>query len=128
MQPCASVTPLRSFRIDLAPPPFQDASSVTVLIGYRDNLISLPGSGTAPAARVRSRPTGSTVTPNDLDYALRVVVSRAGGLAAGRLFIVDFDSCSGAPAPTTADLSCSVAGCSNSSGPIAGCTCSVNNP
>lgn len=101
---------------------------MTLLIGYRDNLISLPGNGTAPAARIRLRPSGSTVTPNDLDYALRVVMSRAGGLPAGRLFVVDFDSCSGAAAPTTADLSCTVAGCSNSSGPISGCTCSVLNP
>jgi hypothetical protein len=68
------------------------------------------------------------VTPNDLDYALRVVLSRAGGLPTGRLFVVDFDSCAGAAAPTTADLACTVTGCSNSSGPISGCTCSVLNP
>lgn len=103
-------------------------SSVTIEIGYRSNLISLPGSGSAPATRIRSRPSGSTVTPNDLDYALRVVASRAGGLPAGRLFIIDFDSCSGAAVPTIADLSCTMTGCSNSSGPIDGCTCALGPP
>jgi hypothetical protein len=128
VQPCAAATPLRAFQVNLVAPAFQVPSSVTVQIGYRSNLVSLPGSGTAPAARIRSRPSGATVTPNDLDYALRVVVSRAGGLSAARLFIVDLDSCSGAATPTTADFSCEVGGCSSSNGPIDGCTCTVVSP
>jgi hypothetical protein len=125
---CTAAAPVQTFRVNLTPPPFQDPSSVTVLIGYRSTIVSLPGNGSAPAARVRMRPSGATVTVNDLDYALRTVVTRPGGLTPGRLFVVDFDPCAGAAAPTTADFACTVEGCANQFGPIEGCTCSVVNP
>lgn len=128
VQPCAATTPTRTFRVDLVPPAFQVPSSVTVLIGYRSDLVSLPGTGTTPGARIRQRPSGATVTVNDLDYAVRVVVSRAGGLSEGRLFLADFDSCSGAAVPTVADFACTIEGCASSFGPIDGCRCAVVTP
>lgn len=129
--PCTSPgNPLQSFRVDFTPPAFQTASSITVLIGYRDNRVHIPNSGNDPmvGARIVMRQTGATVTPNDLNYALRVVYSRAGGINPGRIFVVNFDSCTSVPPVTASDFTCIMEGCSSSSGPIDGCSCAVTTP
>lgn len=98
---------------------------MTVLIGYKSDRVSLPGTRTAVGSRVKNRPSSSIVTANDLDYALRVVVTRQGSLSPGRLFTVDFDSCRDAAAVMATDFGCAVEGCASSFGTVEGCTCSV---
>lgn len=129
--PCNSPgAPTQTFRVDFAPPPFQAASSITVRIGYRDDRTNIPGSANAATvgARIVQRQSGSTVTPNDLDYALRVVYSRAGGINTGKVFALNFDTCASALPVTIADFTCFIEGCSSSSGPLSGCACSVATP
>lgn len=103
-------------------------TSVTILLAYRSDVISIPGSGFQPTVRQRVTvppPPPFLFTPNDLDYALRVVLSRTNGLDQGLLFTVRFDRCEGAPVPDLADFSCSVEGCAGAGGTIDGCACSV---
>lgn len=127
---CAPGTPLRVIEVRLAVPSGQTASSGTFLVGYRSNRVSLPGSGSASTVRgrVKNTPGNTLVQVNDFDYALRVVLSRAGGLPQGRIFTVDFDSCQGATAPAASDFACAVEGCAGQFGPLAGCACSVVIP
>lgn len=131
IEPCTPAGAAWSVRVDFAPPPFQDASSITVLITYPDGTVSLPGAGNdaSVGSRITGRQSGSTVTPNDFDHALRVVYSRAGRInPAQRLFLLEFDQCSGASTPDLEQLACRVTGCANSSTPLEGCTCTLAEP
>lgn len=128
--PCTvpSPAPTVTFRVNWTSPFGVDASSTTVVVAYRDTLVSLPGSGTTPGTRVTLRPANSIVSVNDLDYALRVVVTKSGAIAPGRLFHVNFDRCGSAAAPTVSDFACTVTGCASSFGDVTGCTCQVVTP
>ena len=44
------------------------------------------------------------------------------------LFTATFDRCAGAPAPTLADLACTVIGCAQGGGSVPGCSCTVSVP
>ena len=152
IQPCTATDSTATYTVSFQPPQGQDASSTTVLVGYRSNILNIPGSGLGscqggsndghtctknadcpdgqcaiPKSHVKNTPPNSIVAVNDLDYALRVVVARS-PLPTGRLFTVDFDTCAGAAAPTPSDVSCIVDGCSSSFGPLDGCTCTVSGP
>jgi hypothetical protein len=122
--------PIQTFRIDLAVDSERTPSAVTILLGYRSSLVSLPGSGNATTVRqrVKNTPSNAIVQVNDLDYALRVVLSRGSGIAVGRLFTVDFDSCTSAAAARIGDFGCTIEGCGGGSGPIEGCSCAVTTP
>lgn len=150
---CTPTGTSATFNVLFAPPLGENASSVTALVGYRSNVVSLPGKGTGscvggsndgkactsgvdcpnglcqqPRARIKNTQSGSIVGVNDLDYAVRVVATRSSPIAPGRIFSVDFDTCQGAAAPTAADFGCAVSGCASSFGPIDGCTCTVVTP
>ncbi|HVO27132.1 MAG TPA: hypothetical protein VMW56_26270 [Candidatus Margulisiibacteriota bacterium] len=150
---CTPTSTVATFSVAFAPPLGENPTSVTALVGYRSSVVSIPGKGTGscqggskdgkacssgadcpsgqcvlPKSRVKNTPPASFVAVNDLDYALRVVVTRSNPIAPGRIFSVDFDTCQGAPAPTLADLACSIDGCASSFGPIDGCTCTVVTP
>ena len=116
--------------MNFTPPLGQDVSAATVLVGYRSDLVSLPGSGASTdlTARFKNKPSGAILAPFDLDYAVRVVMQRTALFSAGRLFTVDFDSCQGASTPAAADFGCAVTGCANTFGKVEGCTCTVGAP
>ena len=120
-----------SFAVDFAFPVGSKPTSATILLGYRSDLVSVPGTGIVSTVRQRvvaPSPPPFLFTPNDRDYALRVVISRTGGLDSALLFTVRFDRCTGAAAPTAADFGCFVEGCAGSNGSVNGCTCAVSNP
>ncbi len=129
VQPCASVTPTVSFAVDLIPPAGQQPTAATVLMGYNSGLVSIPGTANDLSVRQRVLPPAplpQSFSVNDLDYALRVVITRNTTL--GFLFTARFDRCQSAPAPTVADFGCTVEGCAGGAGPIEGCTCIVRVP
>jgi len=127
---CSATTPLRTFAVNFSAPTDQTVSGITVLVGYRSGVVSLPGSGGASSigSRLKNKPSNAIVAFNDLDYALRVVISRSSPIAPGRLFTVDFDSCTHATTPTASDFGCTVEGCANTFGSVSGCSCSVSMP
>jgi len=128
--PCTATTPIQTFRVDFAAPQGSTASAVSALVGYRSDRVSLPGSGSGAASRVKMRPSGTSQLVNDLNYAVRVLIqAQAGGsIPNGKLFTIDFDSCQGAAPVTPADFACTIESCGSSFGPIDGCSCTVTLP
>jgi cysteine-rich repeat protein len=127
-QPCEPTT---DWAVDFVSSTGTSPTSVTILLAYRSSVVNIPGSGFAPTVRQRVTvppPPPFLFTPNDLDYALRVVLSRTTGLQQGLLFTVRFDRCQGAPTPDRFDFSCSVEGCAGAGGSIEGCECTVRSP
>ncbi|HVN87594.1 MAG TPA: hypothetical protein VMW17_22385 [Candidatus Binatia bacterium] len=127
---CTATTPLRTFAVTFAAPAGQDVSGITVLVGYKSGTVSLPGKGNAAtvSARIKNKPSNVIFSAFDLDYALRTVLSRSTPIPLGLLYTIDFDSCTGATAPTAADFGCTVEGCANQFGDVSGCTCAVTQP
>jgi hypothetical protein len=111
--------------LDFTPPVSQSATAVTVLIGYRGGVLTLPDADVRQRVRPLP-PLPQAFSVNDLGYAVRVVMSRADALQ-GTLFTARFATCSEASAPTAADVTCLIEGCSGGSGPIPGaeCACAV---
>lgn len=127
---CTATTPLRTFAVTFSAPTGQDVSGITVLVGYKSGTVSLPGTGSASSvsSRIKNKPSNVIFSSFDLDYALRTVISRSTPIPPGRLYTVDFDSCTGATAPTAANFGCAVEGCANQFGDVSGCTCAVLAP
>jgi hypothetical protein len=117
--------PTQTFRVNFSAPLGSNPTVVQALLGYRSNRVSLPNSGTS--ARVQNRPTGTGQLVTDFDFAVRVLIQGQSGtvIPSGRLFTINFDTCSGAVAVTPADFGCQTETCSSSNGVIDGCTCTV---
>lgn len=129
VQPCTATTTTVSFVFDLIPPPGQAPSSATVLLGYRSDLVSIPGTGTQASVLQRvvaPPPPPSPFVRNDANYALSVVLGRTTPIK--ELFTVTFDRCQGAAAPTVGDFGCAILGCASGGAPIDGCSCTVSTP
>jgi cysteine-rich repeat protein len=122
---CTAGTPTQQFRVDLDAPIGSSPTTVSVVVGYRSDRVNLPKTGAG--SRVKNRPTGSSQLVNNLQYAVRVVLTGA-SLPNGQLFTIDFDSCTETDPVTPADFGCTVDSCGSSAGPISGCTCSVTTP
>jgi hypothetical protein len=124
---CTATTPVRTVKVNLTIPPEETVSGLTLLVGYKSGTVSLPGSGAASTvgSRIKNKPSNIIFAINDLDYALRTVLSRSAGFSSGQLYTIDFDSCQGAAPPIAADFGCTVEGCSNTFGTVTGCSCSV---
>jgi len=129
--PCTATATMTSFTIQFSSPLGTIPTTGTFLLGYRSNHVSLPGSATATSVRQRvtyPAPLPNVASVNDLDYALRLVVGRNGGLNNGLLATVRFDTCQGAAAVTEADFGCTVEACAGAGGAIDDCACSVEAP
>lgn len=102
------------------------ATSLSVILGYRSSVLSLPGQAnqSSVGARVTERPSGTFIV-NDLNYALRTVIGGSSPKPTGKLFVVDFDGCLGAGQPSGDDLACALDGCSDGFGQISDCTCTA---
>lgn len=125
---CDAAEPSVTFDVVLDVPVATLPTAVTFLVGYRTDRLGLPGSGSVTSVRQRITlppPLPNVFSPNDLDYALRLVLGRNGGFSDGTAFSIRLDSCAGAPGATAADLACTIEGCAGGSGPIPGCACGV---
>jgi hypothetical protein len=125
---CTATTPVRTVKVNLTIPPDETVSGLTLLVGYKSGTVSLPGTGAASTvgSRIKNKPSNIIFAFNDLDYALRTVLSRSAGFSSGQLYTIDFDSCQGAAAVTIENFGCTVEGCSNTFGTVTGCSCSVS--
>jgi hypothetical protein len=102
--------------------------AATLTLDYPQNLVTLPGSGDAAAARVTIRTSTSLLndgSPNDHDDTVTFVLIASAGLDDGDLLSVRFD-CLGA-VPTPAQFGCAVSDATAPDGltPVDGATCSV---
>jgi hypothetical protein len=119
--------------VNLCVPEGTDAGGATVFLRYPDGTVGIPGSGNSGQVFKRIQNILEdpfiSLTPNDLDYALRTLVFAVDlvPIPAGRLFTVQFDVCSGATAPSAEDFRCVVKDASDPNGaPISGVSCSVS--
>jgi cysteine-rich repeat protein len=86
-------------------------AGLTLLLDYPEGRISLPGSSDDPTVIERvTSPAGFSVTPNDLDYALRAVLvdPLLNGISGGTALSADFDICAGEAVPVARNFTCTV--------------------
>lgn len=124
---CDAPKQQRPVTIRFTAPPDHEILGVTLLLSYRSDRLSLPGHGAEQSVRDRLSDTldQAIVAVNDLDYGMRVVLSRSRPIASGKLFAVRFDACGSAAAPSGADVACMVEACATVFGPAPGCSCTA---
>jgi cysteine-rich repeat protein len=86
-------------------------AGATVLVGYPDGSVGIAGSSQDASVLERVTSTVYSVTPNDLDYAVRAVLIDPTflGVPAGTTALtVGFDRCAGGPAPSPGAFTCAV--------------------
>lgn len=128
VRPCSATATAFSVTADLNPPLGQAPTAATILLAYDSGRLSIPGSGSDASVRQRVRPPAplpQSFAVNDLNYAVRVVITRSTPLAV--LFSASFDVCEGATG-SLAYVACIVEGCAAGAGPVRGCSCSVRSP
>jgi cysteine-rich repeat protein len=93
--------------------------SILTLLDYPDGTVTIPGVGGAAAARITVVPTGFSKTVNDLDYAVRVLISSSTGavLNPGQIYRVNFDLCFNKTPPPASAFSCAVLQAATSGSP-----------
>jgi hypothetical protein len=110
---CMDPTPF-DVTVGFSAPGDGQLSTGRFFLRYSDQSLRLPGSGAPPDNSMIldrfSFPWLGTVTPNDLDYAVRVLALADVFFAIepDELFTITFDRCGGTPDPTAADFRCTV--------------------
>lgn len=131
IEPCTPTGDTGIADIVLRVPSGTNVAALTLFLRYPDGVVRIPGR--ANDAQVQSRigglPEGLSSTPNDLDYALRLVAFSPdiSPIPAGQFFTVEFDACEeGGRLPTFADFTCTVEDAADTDfNPVSGVTCDV---
>lgn len=108
-----------------------DLSAMTLYIQYPESKVRLPGQGSAQSVQDQINvPSGATFTPNDLDYALNIVLSQPDASPiTSPAFDITFQTCTGAPAVVDGDFRCLLRdGADTNSNAVYGGTCTVDVP
>ena len=105
-------------------------AGITVFVDYPEGKVSIPGSGGGvPGGIITDLPGFAFGQTNDLDHALIQAVVDSAAFPSGTLFNIHFETCNGAPAPTSGEFSCTVTAAGDENlDPIDGVTCSVSVP
>lgn len=105
-------------------------SSVIVFVSYPDGDVRIPGTGADPSVSNALTPGNGTasITPNDLDYGIRMLVQDAFLPLGNSPVSIQFDACNGASV-TDSDFDCWVEEVfDDGAQPVPGVTCSVDVP
>jgi cysteine-rich repeat protein len=127
---CTSTGATVTADVSFTPPSGVDIAGLTIFLRYPDGVVQIPGmaSDDQVQSRVTNLPGNAFAAPNDLDFALRLVMLSTDStpFVPGLLFSVEFDRCQGATPPATGDFTCIVedAGDTNSQ-TVSGVTCTV---
>jgi hypothetical protein len=132
---CAGATMTFQVDVNLCVPEGVELGGATLLLRYPDTAVGLPGSGASSLVEARllnilDDPFVS-ITPNDLDYALRSAVFSVDLLPVptGRIFSVQFDVCPEQTVPDMSAFRCLVKNASDVNGSaVSGVTCTVTQP
>ena len=119
--------------VQFSPPAGVDLAGISVFVRYPDGVVRIPGmtNDSSVVNSILNLPDNGFSTPNDLDYALRVVIFTpdSSAIAPGRLFTIQFDTCTGAAAPQASDFRCTVESAADTNNAaVANTTCSVTLP
>jgi cysteine-rich repeat protein len=130
INPCV-VNGTATATVQFAVPAGQDVSGLSIYLEYPDGQVSIPGTGSSAQvqARILNTPVDVTFTPNDLDYALRNVLtdSNQAAIPVGTIFQVQFNKCQVALPPLNA-FSCRVDSAASPApavAPVFGVSCQV---
>lgn len=103
--------------------------ALSVFVEYPDGVVAIPGSGVSTDTSRFTADPSLIVTPNDLDYAVRVGLLAGSGSISSPAFQVSMDTCDGAAAPTAGQFICHVESASDTSNNVVtGVTCAVSVP
>ena len=123
---CRSAGTRRTVDVSFTPPSGFDINGITVFLRYPEDHIFIEGQANDENvfASITNTPN-AFLTPNDLDYGLRLVMfSQDQPFTPGLLFSVTFDDCMGAAAPTNGDFYCVVEDASSTqAAKVEGVTC-----
>jgi cysteine-rich repeat protein len=127
---CSSAGATATADVSFIPPSGVDIAGLTIFLRYPDGVVQIPGmaSDDQVQSRVTNLPENAFATPNDLDFALRLVMVSTDQtpFVPGPLFTVEFDRCQGAPPPVAGDFTCIVEDAADTSlQPVTGVTCAV---
>jgi len=126
---CATSGVIQKISITLRPPQGSGISTVAVDLGYDAARVAIPGQRDAESVkqRIQGFPQGAVSAVNDSNGKVRVVLAATNPLPVNdrTLFVVSFDVCNDAAAPTAADYTCVASGCVAMSAPVDGCTCDL---
>lgn len=130
---CVSAPSTLDLTVSFTPPAGVDLAGLTVFVRYPEATVRIPGRANEAAVqdRIGNLPDNTFSTPNDLDYALRVVVFSpdSSPIPAGRLFTVQFDTCEGTTLPQAGEFHCHVESAADTSNtPVADAMCAVALP
>ncbi|MBI3783286.1 MAG: hypothetical protein HY270_07780 [Deltaproteobacteria bacterium] len=127
---CSSSGGTSTASINVTPPGGTELAGATIFVRYPDGVVGIPGSANDDSvlSRLSDLPGNAFVTPNDLDFAVRVVLVSTDQLALSTspLFSIDFDTCAGAAAATVGQFTCIVEDAADTAlNKVTGATCSV---
>ena len=130
---CAATSGTLGIDVSFAAPAGVDLAALTVFVRYPDGVVRIPGRANEISVqeRITNLPDNTFSTPNDLDYALRLVILTpdSSAIPAGRLFTATFDVCADATAPPAAAFPCTVETAANTNNDtVTGTTCMVTLP
>jgi cysteine-rich repeat protein len=130
IHPCTGAGTTVSADVSFTAPAGVDVGGITIFLRYPDGVVRIPGFANDASVQnsITNLPDNAFSTPNDLDYALRLVMFSADGsaIAASPLFTVQFDNCAGAAPPQADDFRCTVeTAVDTNTAPVSGATCAV---
>ena len=103
--------------------------ALSVFVEYPDGVVAIPGSGVSTDTSRFTADPSLIVTPNDLDYAVRVGLLAGSGSISSPAFQMTMDSCAGGGAATADQFICHVESASDTSqNVVTGVTCAVSVP
>lgn len=125
-----SVTGSATASVSFSLPAGANVAGLTVYLEYPEDSVQVPGQGNQVQVQnaIGNTPANTVFTPNDLNYALRVVLTENdnAAIAAGTLFEISLNRCNGNPLPAAGAFKCRVESASSpASTNVSGVTCSV---
>ncbi len=131
--PCTRTGTMLPIDVSFTPPPGVDLAGLTVFLRYPDGVVRIPGMANNNAVQnsITNLPDNVFSTPNDLDYALRLVAFApdSSPIAPGRLATIRFETCANAATPQSGDFQCRVESAADTNNEsVANTTCSVAVP
>ncbi len=108
-----------------------NVAGLTVYLDYPEGSVQVPGVGSQAANAINNTPANTVFTPNDLNYALRVVLTENDNMqiASGALFDVTLNRCNSQPLPAASAFNCRVESASSTTAGnnVYGATCAVTS-
>lgn len=127
---CTSTANTVTADVSFTAPSGVDIAGLTIFLRYPDGVVQIPGhaSDDQVQSSILNLPGNAFATPNDLDFALRLVMVSTDQtpFPPGLVFSVQFGTCQGAPPPTADDFTCVVEDAADTSlETVSGVTCTV---